>query len=118
MNFTFDTLTTAAGAGAAAVLAMTLTQVLKAGLPGIFDKITGATMSFLLLAILYLIGVVVLGMDGRLGGTTGDAANGVLALLIAWVTSAVSALGIHSVANNGARTFVQGDQPDNPPAPK
>lgn len=109
MSFTFDALTTAAGAAAAATLAMILTQVLKAGLPAIFDRITGATMSFLILAVIYVIGAIVLSpLD----------ANGYLALLIAWVTSAMAALGIHSVANNGAATFVQGGAVDAPPKPK
>lgn len=118
MNVTLQDLTTAAGAGAAALLVMTLTQVLKAGLPGLFEKITGATMSFVLLAMLYAFAAGVLAASGAFGTTTVDVTNGLLASLVAWVTAAVAALGIHSVANNGARTFVQGDQPDNPPAPK
>lgn len=118
MTVTLDGLTTAAGAGAAALLVMTLTQVLKAGLPALFDRITGATMSFALLAVLYAVAAVVLGVTGTLGATPVDVTNGLLALLVAWVTSAVAALGIHSVANNGARTFVQSAQPDSPPEPK
>lgn len=109
MNFTFEDLTTAVGAGAAAVLALTLTQVLKAALPAVFDRVTGGAISFVVLAVIYAIAAAVLSpLD----------ANGYLALFIAWVTSAVAALGLHSVANNGAATFVQGARQDNPPTQK
>lgn len=109
MNFTFQELTVAAGIGASALFALTFTQVLKAGIPAIFNRITGGTMSFLILAAIYIIGGIVLSpLD----------ANGYLGLLVAWTVAAMSALGLHSVANNGAATFVQSGQPDSPPPPK
>lgn len=109
MNFTFQELTVAAGIGAAATFAMVFTQVLKAGIPTLFGKITGGTMSFVILAVIYVVGAVVLSpLD----------ANGYLGLLIAWTVSAMAALGLHGVANNGSATFVQSGQVDSPPVPK
>lgn len=109
MAFTFQDLTTAAGAAAVAVFAMTLVQVLKAGLPSIFTNLTGATFAFLITFAVYAIGAAVL----TSAHTIVDA-NGYLALTIAWVACATITLGIHSVANGGAATFVRGAPVDAP----
>ena len=100
MTFTFQDLATAAGAAAAAALVMALVQLLKAVLPGLFARMTGALWAFLLSAALYLVGAVVL-------APTWPDANAGLAYFIAWVTCALAAVGIHVTAQQGASTFVK-----------
>ena len=100
MTFTFQDLTTAAGAAAAAGLVMVLVQLLKAVAPGLFARATGALWAFLGTAVLYLIGAVVL-------APTWPDSNAGLAYFIAWVTAATAAVGIHVTANLGAATFIK-----------
>lgn len=104
MTFTFQDLTTAAGAAAAAGLVMVLVQLLKAVVPSLFARLTGALWAFLLTAVLYVVGAVVL-------APTWADANAGLAYFIAWVTAATAAVGIHSAATQGAATFVKAKAP-------
>lgn len=98
--FTFEDLQTAAGAAAAAGLVMVLVQLIKAVLPGLFNRLTGALWAFLGTAIIYVIGAVVLA-PGWAGPNDG------LAYFLSWVTCATAALGIHVAANAGTTTFVK-----------
>lgn len=105
MIFQWTDLSTATGAIAVATAAMLLVQVLKAGVPVVFDKVTGGTVAFIVTAIFYVIGAVVIKPD----------ANAALTLFLSWVACAAATLGVHSVANNGAATFVQGAPKDTGP---
>ena len=100
MTFTFEDLTTAAGAAAAAGLVMVLVQLLKAVLPQLFARLTGALWAFIGTAVLYLVGALVLAPSWA-------NANAGLAYFIAWVTAATAAVGIHAAATQGAATFVK-----------
>lgn len=100
MAFTFEDLTTAAGAAAAAGLVMVLVQLLKAVAPGLFVRMTGALWAFIGTAVLYLIGAVVLAPSWA-------NANAGLAYFIAWVTAATAAVGIHVAATVGGATFIK-----------
>lgn len=117
MNFTFNDLTLAAGAGAVASMAVLITQIIKAVAPGVFDKITGATVAFVVVGITYVIGAIVLALIGT-WPTFELLANGLLFLFLASLVADVAALGLHNVVNNGAATFVKGAPTDSsqPPA--
>jgi hypothetical protein len=96
MNFQFEDLTTGAGIAAAAAAAMVLIQILKAAIPGIFVRITGAAWITFLLAVLYVVaGFVVAAPPGA------TPANFYLALFLSWAACVTAALGLYQAATNG-----------------
>lgn len=100
VTFTWQDLSTAAGAAAAAALVMVLVQILKQVVPPLFDRLTGAAWAFIGTAAIYLVGAFVL-------APSWVDANAALAYFISWVACAVAALGIHGIANAGTGTFVK-----------
>lgn len=96
MNFQFEDLTTGAGIAAAAAAAMVLIQILKAAIPSIFARITGAAWITGLLALLYVVAGFVLSAPE--GATQ---ANFYLALFLSWAACVTAALGLYQAANNG-----------------
>lgn len=105
--FTWADLLLATGAAGVATVSVILVQLLKAGIPAVFDKVTGGTIVFVVTAVFYVIGGIVLQPDS----------NNALALFLSWITCAAAALGVHGVVNNGAATFVQGAPKDSGPPP-
>lgn len=103
--FTWADLLLATGAAGVATVSVILVQVLKAGIPVLFDKVTGATIAFVVTAVFYIVGAFVLKPDS----------NGALGLFLSWITAAVAALGLHGIANTGAATFVRGAETDDGP---
>lgn len=98
MSFTFEDLTTAAGAASVAALAFIVVELLKAVIPNLFNRVTGALIAFSFTGVIYAIGAMVLSpLD----------ANGYLALFISWIFCAAGAVGIKTVASGGSGTFLK-----------
>lgn len=86
MDLTFEALFSAAGAGALALLVRQVIELLKAVLPGLDAKVSGALQSFVLTLGAY--SVAVLAVPAQ------QTPNGVLSAIVAWVTCATAAVGI------------------------
>lgn len=83
---TFDALFTAAGAGAAALVVRQVIELLKAALPVLDAKVSGALQAFVLTAVTYGVAIAVTPAQ--------QTPNGILAGIVAWVTCATAAVGI------------------------
>lgn len=94
-GITIDGLFTAAGAGAAALVIRQVIEVVKAALPVIDAKVSGATQAFVLSAALYVLAAFALPVAD---------VNGILLAGVSWLTCATAAVGINAAwdhARNG-----------------
>lgn len=85
-TITFEALFTAAGAGAAALVVRQVVELLKAVLPALDAKVSGALQAFALTAVAYAAAIAVVPAQ--------QTPNGILAAIVAWVTCATAAIGI------------------------
>lgn len=93
MDLTFAALLTPEGVIAAAALTTSVVALLRNVSPALDARVSGASLAFLLTAMLYGLGAIAVGVDGL------DAALG---LFVAWVACATSAVGIHSTVKHVA----------------
>lgn len=91
MTITFAGLLTPEGAVAGALVITLLIQLLKAALPTLDARVSGALMAFILSAILYVFAGLSTGVP------TLDAG---LAVFIAWLSCATSSVGIKSASDH------------------
>jgi hypothetical protein len=91
MELTFAALFTAAGAGALALVVRQVVELLKAVLPALDARVSGALQAFGLTAIAYAVAVAVTPAQ--------QTPDGILAAVIAWVTAATAAVGIDQAWN-------------------
>jgi hypothetical protein len=89
-------LNTATGAISLAASIILLVQVLKAALPSLFTKVTGATAALVLSLVLYVMGAAI----------SAAPADGWLGWGLAWLSCAAASIGIHSAVSQGTSTFV------------
>lgn len=86
-SITFAILLTAAGTGIAAGIITGLVQLIKAAVPTLAERFTGAFMAFILSAILYVLAALAVGVDSLDEG---------LVVFVAWLTCATAAVGIYA----------------------
>lgn len=91
MQPTFADLLTPTGVLIAASAVLALVEIIKAGLPAIDRRVSGATIAFALSAVLYGLTAVAIPQ------ATPD---GYLAVAFAWIACATSAMGIRSGAQH------------------
>jgi hypothetical protein len=91
MNITFEDLLNAAGAVVAAGIVTTLVQLIKAVLPTLDARVSGALMAFVLSGILYVLAAVQVGVADLNGG---------LNVFLAWLACATAAVGIKSTVDH------------------
>jgi hypothetical protein len=82
---TVAALFTVAGAAAAALIIRQLVELLKAVIPALDAKVSGALQAFVLSAALYLFAAIALPVQG---------ADGVLLAIVSWLGCATAAVGI------------------------
>lgn len=90
-DLTLAVVLTASGAVAAAAIVRQLVEVLKHAFPLIDSRISGASLSFILTAVLYVVAFLAAGNR--------DAESAFTAFL-AWLACATSAIGINSLADH------------------
>lgn len=96
---TFENLITPEGVVIAAGLITGLVQLLKTSFPIIDARISGASMAFVLSAVLYVVAAWALTSNGVISG-----ADGFLAVFMAWLAAATSAVGIKSSFDHATGT--------------
>jgi hypothetical protein len=89
----FASLLTAAGAGVAAGLITSLVEVVKTVWGRESMPVSGAALAFALSAVLYLLAGIATGVASLDAG---------LAVFVAWLTCATSAVGVHSTITHVA----------------
>lgn len=94
-DITFAFLLTAAGAGIAAGIITALTELVKAVVPPIAEKLTGATMAFIFSLILFVLAGIAVQVESLDEG---------LVVFLAWLTCATSSVGIYAAVRGGAFT--------------
>lgn len=92
-SITFAVLLTAAGTGIAAGIITALVALVERVFPNLVARLTGATVAFVLSAILYVLAGIAVGVS------TLDAG---LVVFVAWLTCATAAVGVHQVVIKGA----------------
>ena len=88
---TFSSFLTPTGVVAAAAVVTTLIQLIKGVFPAIDARISGALLAFILTGILYILTAVSVGVAD---------ANAGLAIFLAWLACATSAVGIKSATTH------------------
>lgn len=91
MNLTFASLITPEGIAAAGALTTAIIALLKRVFPPIDARVSGAVLAFILTAVLYLAGIVAVGIP---------VADSVLTWITAWVACATVAVGVHSTVTH------------------
>jgi len=91
MNITFELLVTAAAVPIAAGIVTTLVALLKSAFPILDARFSGASMAFVLSAILYLFAAFALRTPGQSINP-----NDLLNVFLAWLAVASSSVGIKS----------------------
>jgi hypothetical protein len=86
-SLTLDALFTAAGAVAAAAVVRQLIELLKAAVPALGAKVSGAAQAFAFSAVLYVLAFL------AVGPFTPD---GIFMAILAWIGCATAAIGINS----------------------
>ena len=90
-SITFESLITPAGALVAAAAIKLLVDLLKAVIPGVDARISGALLAFILSAVLYATAALAL---PSLGNALN--ANGYLGIVLSWLGCATGAIGMTS----------------------
>lgn len=98
MDITFASLLTAAGAGIAAGIVTSIVELLKRSLPPLAEA-NGATMAFLLAAVLYVLAGVATGVSSLDSG---------LGVFVAWLTCATAAVGAHRLVIKPLEQQIEG----------
>lgn len=88
---TFESLITPAGVVVAAGIVTALVQLIKGVFPVIDEKVSGALQAFVLTAVLYILVAVTVPQES---------VNGLLAVFLAWLSCATSAVGIKSTVDH------------------
>lgn len=107
MATTFADLITPAGIAVAAALIVSLVQLLKTVFTKLDQAVSGATLAFVLSAVLYVLTAIALRGEGQISG-----ADGYLGIFLAWVSVAIGAVGIKSTfdhVSDVARSSGSGD---------
>lgn len=89
MGVTFADLMTPAGVVIAAGVITALVELIKTAFPVVDAKISGASMAFIISAVLYVIAAVALTNLGNIPDL-----NGYLSVFLAWLAAATSSVGI------------------------
>jgi hypothetical protein len=91
VNLTLAALFTAGGAVAGAAIIRQLIEVLKVAFPVIDQRLSGATMAFILSAVLYVLAWIAVG---------GRDADGIFLGVTSWIACAVAAIGINATVDH------------------
>jgi hypothetical protein len=101
---TFESLITPGGVVIAAGIVTALVQLLKVSFPILDAKISGATLAFGLSAILYTVTALALASTGVITSPDGS-----LAVFMAWLSAATSAVGIKSTIDHTTKASAKAE---------
>jgi hypothetical protein len=97
MDITFAQLVTPAGTVIAAGIITALVQLLKGTVPILDARVSGASMAFLISALLYIATTAALLSEGAL-----TPPDGFLGVFLAWLSAATSAVGIKAAYDHAS----------------
>lgn len=91
----FASFLTTVGIPIAAALITAVVALLKAVVPTVIERLTGAAVAFILSIVLYVLTGIAVGVDSL---------DDFLVVFAAWITCATAAVGIHQVTARAALT--------------